>query len=335
MARAEREEKVRSRWPWVAAAAVVAASLFFIVKGCAFLPWNSERAPLRVRVTVTRDFGTLVLKDREVEVSAEASALRALMEVCEVETAYGGGFVKGIDGLASGYLADTGGGTKMDWFFYLNGQMADVGSDAYVLREGDWVLFDYHSWEHSLFTAFLAGCFPEPFLHGYQGPPGGVVVLYAPGREEEARRVSRLLEGAGASPCVLREMGDDWRPSQGEYAVLVGTWKEMEDNTYIREVQENAPRVGIYAFFREGRLVVLDAEGREKRVLDAGAGLVTGTGPRLGDGRSVLLVSGTDEEGLQAALSLLEDPEVRGRAPVTAWVTVAGEGALGVPGEVE
>lgn len=329
-----RHGKGRSWWRWTVTVAVAAALLFFLVRGCAFLPWNREGASLKVRVTVTRDFGTRILEDRELEVDAEASALQALMEVCEVETAYGGGFVKGIDGLSSGYLNGTGGGTKTDWFFYINGQMADVGSDAYRLREGDWVLFDFHPWEYSLFTGFLAGCFPEPFLHGYNGPPERVVVLHSRGRETEAEEVSRLLREAGVHDLLLLELSAEWRPEQGEYAVVVGTWEELEDNSYIREVQVNASRVGLFAFFRDDRLVLMDAWGREVRDLGPGVGLITGTGPRLGDGRSALLVAGTDEAGLRAAVDRLREAGSGDALPVPAWVAVAGEGAFGVPGEV-
>lgn len=259
--------------------------------------------------------------------------MRALQKVAQVETAYGGGFVKSIDGLRSLYdpVSDTG---KADWFFYVNGQMADVGADSYQIHDGDWILFDYHLWEHSLFTTFLVGCFPEPFLHGYGGqPPGSTAVLYPPGRRAAAEKVARILEEDGAVAPELRELDKNWEPAAGEYAVVVGLWKELEYNSYLRESQAEAARVGLYARFRDGALEVLDQRGKSARIYRSGAGLLAGTGPRLGDGRSSFLVAALDESGLQELLEGLARGFPDGK-PFLSWVVVAGSGGFGVPGEV-
>jgi len=314
-------------WAWRAAAIALAALVaFFLVRGCAFMPWNSG-GRTSLRITVCRDFGREVIRDVRLELKKQPSAMRALQEVAEVETAYGGGFIQAVDGLASKY--EGGAQEKVDWFFYVNGQMADVGADAYRVQEGDWLIFDYHSWEYSTFTPFLAACFPEPFLHGYGGPPAASTVIYAPGRESEAGEIAHALQLAGAAPCRLEALTENWEPQPGEYAALVGTFEELEKNTMVREANLHPERLGLFAFFRDGELVITDAQGREARRLSSGAGLVEGLGPRLGDGACALMVSGVDEEGLREALAVLA--ERRDAAPTPAIVVLAGQGTLDVP----
>lgn len=306
--------------------------LFFLVRGCAFMPWNRREKALRVRLTVTRDFGTMVLKDARVEVRNGESAMRALEGVAEVETAYGGGFIEGIDGLRSRYRGGLQEGEKVDWFFYVNGQMADVGAGAYTVHEDDWLVFDYHPWDYSMFTAFLAGCYPDPFLRGYGGDASGkVVVLHAPARVEEAEEVACCLQQEQVS-CVLMPLEEDWMPREEEYAIVVGLWEDLRKNNYLRECMRNASRAGLFALFEGDALQILDARGNLARSLPANAGLVQGTGARLGDGRSALLVAGLDEAGLREAVSSLAGWRTQDGRPVLAWTTVAGEGCVPVPG---
>ena len=40
----------------------------------------------------------------------------------------------------------------------------------------------------------VVGAFPEPFLHGYGGPPRPAVVRYEPGLAKGARAIGRLAE---------------------------------------------------------------------------------------------------------------------------------------------
>ncbi|NPV58642.1 MAG: DUF4430 domain-containing protein [Actinobacteria bacterium] len=319
-----------NRWTWRLGAMVfVSLAAFFLVRGCAFMPWNSGGGSVSVRVTVCRDFGKEVLKDEAIEVREASSAMEALQAVAEVETAYGGGFIQAVDGVASQY--DGGAGRKADWFFYVNGQMADVGARAYEAREGDWLLFDFHSWEYSMFTPVLAGCFPEPFVHGYGGSPEGIAVAYATGRRVEGEELAEFLASRSASSCRLVQLGGEWRPDDGEYALLVGTWQELAGNEMVAEGFLNHARLGLFAFFEGGELRLLDAAGSLARSVDGSAGLVQGLGARLGDGESALVVTGTDEAGLRRALDYLLGADSRAPRPVPGVVLLPGGKSLALP----
>ncbi len=328
----ERAKAASGRWARLAGTAVVAVALFFLVRGCAFMPWNRGGREVEARVTVTRDFGTHILKDQGVRLEEGGSAMEALRKVAQVETAYGGGFIQGIDGLRS--LYGDGTGEEVDWFFYVNGHMADVGADAYIVREGDWLVFDYHPWGYSMFTPFLAGCLPRALRAGYGGEaPERAVVVHTPGAAEQAEEVADVLGGV-VPACETLLLEEGWAPRAGEYAVVVGVWKEMEGNAYLQAIRSGASRLGLYAYFEGGGLELVGPGGEAAGRLAAGAGLLEATGPRLGDGRSAFLVCGLDGEGLQEAVEALRELVEEGGRPVLALVALAGDERMAVPGEV-
>jgi Domain of unknown function (DUF4430) len=311
-------------WWYAGVTALALAVAFFAVRGCAFMPWNSDKETVAVRLTVTRDFGGEVLRDETIEVREDSSAMQALQEVAEVETSYGGGFIYGVDGMVSGYSG--AGSGKTDWFYYINGQMAEVGAGELEVGEGDWLLFDYHSWYYSTFTPAFAGCFPEPFVHGYREPPQECLVLFAPGWEEEGKKLADRLGGAGVPSCRLDELSPEWMPREDEYAIVIGPFYELELNHFLVEANDNAERLGLTAYFDGGELLVLGEEGEAAERLNAGAGLVEAIGPRLGEEGSALMVTGTDTEGVKAALALLIDWDNTRSGPVMVMLAHAAEG---------
>jgi len=321
----QKADKGRTGIWWYAGAAVLAAAvIFFVVRGCAFMPWNSSKGTVEVRLTVTRDFGSEVLKDESVEVREGSSAMRVLQEVAELETSYGGGFIHAVDGLASGYGGEDS--LKMDWFYYLNGQMAEVGAEELEVDGGDWLVFDYHSWEYSTFTPALAGCFPEPFLHGYREPPRECLVVYAAGWEMEGEKLSDLLREAGAPSCSLEKLSPEWRPREGEYSVVIGACGELAENDFLADANSNASRLGMTAYFEGDDVLIVDENGEVAERLYAGTGLVEAVGPRLGEEGSALMVTGTDPAGVRAALSLLADWDNTRSGPVMVILAHAAEG---------
>ncbi len=325
-----RERATRLAWRG-AAAALAILTAFFLVRGCAFMPWNARGGKAAIRVTVCADFGKETLKDASLEVRESSSAMEALRAVAEVETAYGGGFIQAVDGIASQY--EGGAGRKKDWFFYVNGQMADVGAGAYEVREGDWLVFDFHSWEYAMFTPALAGCFPEPFVHGYAGAPERVTVACARGSIEEGERVAGFLASRTRAPCGVVELDAEWRPGTGEYAVLVGTWEELAANDMAREACESRARAGMFAYWDGGEIRLLDGDGKPAGSAGGSAGLAQCLGLRLGEGASALVLAGSDAAGLRALLDHLLDEDLREPRPVPAVVVFAGGNTVFLPAE--
>ena len=154
---------------------------------------------------MTRDRGAEVLVTTAVPTGV--TAMQALRSAADVDTSYGGRFVRTIEGVAGD--ADS----KRDWFFFVNGIEADRGAAEYRLRPGDVLWWDYRSWAgEDMREPVVVGAFPEPFLHGYDGKLRRAVVRFqdeemrngarprAPDRRCE-RRARGRARGAGREPA--------------------------------------------------------------------------------------------------------------------------------------
>ena len=140
------------------------------------------------RLWVTRDRGSDVLVDATVP--AGQTLLRALRSQAEVKTRYGGGFVQSIEGVEGNLRR------HQDWFWFVNGLIGDRSASSYRLRDGDIAWWDYRDWSDDAGSLeVVAGAFPEPFLHGYDGKvtADGGAVCAGPARRRRKRRAR--LEG--------------------------------------------------------------------------------------------------------------------------------------------
>ena len=144
---------------------------------------------------VTKDRGSSVLVDTTVP--AGQTLLRALRSQAKVSTRYGGGFVQSIAGV------EGSAGRHRDWFWFVNGLAGDRAASSYRLRDGDVAWWDYRDWADDAATLeVVAGAFPEPFLHGYDGKPRPAAVRFAPGLEPGARRIARALHTDDVAPLA-------------------------------------------------------------------------------------------------------------------------------------
>lgn len=146
------------------------------------------------RLWVTRDRGSDVLVDTRVP--AGQTLLRALRSRAKVTTRYGGGFVQSIDGIEGSARRHE------DWFWFVNGMAGDRAATSYRLRDGDVAWWDYRDWSGDAQTLeVVAGAFPEPFLHGYDGAVRPTAVRYTTGLQPDAARVALVLETDDVAPA--------------------------------------------------------------------------------------------------------------------------------------
>jgi hypothetical protein len=169
---------------------LAALLLCLLLAGCGSAAAGGEEGS--ASLWITRDRGTTVLFEGRVD--AGQTVLQALRSRAEVETAYGGRFVKAIDGL-SGSLA---GGR--DWFYFVNGVAPDRGAAEVRLRDGDIAWWDYRRWAGDAEVQVVVGAFPEPLVNGY-GERRETVVRYArAGQRAGAEAVGRLLGAPSVEP---------------------------------------------------------------------------------------------------------------------------------------
>lgn len=273
---------------------------------------NSNPSPIdhnpSVKVVVTSDFGKVVLLDKTVEIEENTTALDALRQVAEVETKYGGGFVRAINGISSEYEESSN--SKKDWFFYINGISSIVGANDYVLRGGDIEHWDFRDWSYHEFVPAIVGNFPQPFLSGFQGKVRPTIIIYHRGLKEYAQSLAGRLSELGVKEISVQGY-DQLTQGDQEHCnlILLGT----KDNELISELNDIYTRLGFYAYFSQEKLVALNSKGEVASEYGAGSGLIQATqnpwNPKgVGASENVVwVVSGSDEAGVESAARALID----------------------------
>ena len=141
----------------------------------------------RAVVWVTRDRGAHVL--HVAKVPAGLTAMQGLSRVANVETRYGGRYVRGVDGVRErGQTA---------WFYYVNGYLADRSAAEYKLHAGDVEWWDYRSWKDPAQDPVVVGAFPQPFLNGYDGKRRRTVIQTS--NSAQVRALARRLHATVTS----------------------------------------------------------------------------------------------------------------------------------------
>jgi len=121
-----------------------------------------------VSILVSKDFGNKNIKDKKIKISEDTNVMELMEENFEVETAYGGGFINAIGGLKSGFT-DKKSKNKLDWFYYVNGILADIGARDYYVQSDDMIIWDYHDWSGNVYVSSIIGAYPMNFVNGNDG----------------------------------------------------------------------------------------------------------------------------------------------------------------------
>jgi Domain of unknown function (DUF4430) len=288
------------------------------VAGCGFGAGSSVGT---VGLTVTRDFGAGKVAEASGEANESDTVLRFLEKEAEIETRYGGGFVKSIDGVTESQR----GGHPYDWFFFVNGVLSPTGAAEVSLESGDKVWWDIHNWAASEGSPAVVGSWPAPFTTGWEGHEAGVAV--------ECRN------GKGACAVVTKALEREGVKVEGSQApglrIIVGPWAELH-KLPIGELLEKGPgESGVYAGFERAggswRVVGLGEEGKAARTFPADTGLVAAT--RLLEGPPVWLVTGGTPDAVRGAAAALGARDLRnhfavasGGGAVTALPLSSGSG---------
>jgi Domain of unknown function (DUF4430) len=281
------------------------------VAGCGLGPGKSTGD---VDLTVTRDYGTEVLAQKQDPIHESDTVLRVLDRSADITTRYGGGFVQSIDGLAG----TQSGGRSSDWFFYVNGIESPIGGAQYDLSGGDRIWWDYRDWTAAMPVPAVVGSWPEPFVHGFQGhrwPTAINCQAAAPA----CATVSERLRSAGVRPTA---------PAQDSIDVDVGTWQDIRNDRDVGVLSGGPDGSGVFARFvgdRRPLLELLDQEGEPAGSIGKGGGLIAAL--RSGNGPPTWVVTGTDPKGVTAAANLLGDALHNHYAVATQ----PGAGGIGVP----
>lgn len=257
-----------------------------------------------VRLTVTREYGQVPVAETTVAAKESDTVMRVLEGEVDVETRYGGGFVRAIDGVAEGHRD----GDPYDWFFYVDGEEAAIGAAEYPVEGGERIWWDYRNWAAVNHIPAVVGSWPAPFSDGIGGKRYPVAVECA---DEQSR-------GCEATRAALEREGVRVAKGVPEKAprVLVGPWRLVRRDPTARLIEAGPAESGVFAEFRGNDLLALDERGQVARDLGSGAGLVAATS-RFG-GLPVWVVTGGTENAVERAAESLTEEALRDHYAIAA-----------------
>jgi hypothetical protein len=273
----------------IALATLAAVALGLLGGGCGL---GTGLGTHSVSLTVTRDFGTRpVAALTRSRVPGSETVMRLLERAYPVTTSHGGGVVDSIDGLAPG-------GSRSDWFYYVNGVQAPKGPATTTVHPGDRIWWDLHNWAATHSIPAVVGSFPEPFIHGIAGKRYPVTIECASDVSAACQRVGNEL-ARDHVPAADQLLGTGSGPDT--LGIVVGTWNEIRGEVASELIDYGPGASGVYARFAGGgsRLDLLGTSGQIARTLGAGAGLIAATA----DSSSVptWIITGTDPAGVASA----------------------------------
>jgi hypothetical protein len=254
-----------------------------------------------VELTVTREFGTVPVLEKQVDdVTESATVMRVLEGEAEIATRYGGGFVQSIDGVAGGQRE----GRSYDWFFFVNGVESPIGAADFDLDGGERIWWDYRDWTAASRVPAVVGSWPAPLRGGYGGRAHPVVVV-CEGGGGACAVARRALRAAG----VKLASGS---PS-GAIRVLVGPWQRLRSDSAAALLSAGPAESGVYAKFAGSgaatRLQGLDPAAAEALGFGPDAGLVAAT--RRYESPPTWLVTGATPAAVRAAAEALDGASLR------------------------
>ena len=245
-----------------------------------------------VSVAITRDFGSrAVVSAPPVGIDGSTPLLDVVDRV--TDSRQGTTAITSIDG-------DDGA-----WRLWVNGVAVRNAAKAKV-RPGDRIWLDLPPRSVTTSVPAVAGSFPEPFLHGVAGKRVPVRVECTDPSSDACNAVADRLTKLGV---VAARGGINAGVNDETIRVLVGPWGELRatrDDT-VRDVDAGPRTSGVFARFGPGgqELAVLDGAGATAETLTGDTGLVAAT--KVGDHEPVWFVTGTDEAGVEAAASALDE----------------------------
>ncbi len=274
-----------------------------------------------VRLTVTRDYGQVPMAETTVAAKESDTVMRVLEGEADVSTRYGGGFVHSIDGVAE----DNRGGDPYDWFFYVDGEEAEIGAADYDLQGQERIWWDYRNWSAVNHAPEVVGSWPAPFKAGIGGERHPVVVeclFRGSFRTDDVQKEPRACESTRAA---LEAEGVRVASGAPEKAlrILVGPWSQVQRDPIARLIGMGPTESGVFAEFDGNGLVALDEAGQAKDNLGPDAGLVAATN-RYG-GLPVWVVTGGTSAAVDRAAEALKPDLLRNH------YALAADGALVYP----
>ena len=269
---------------------------------------NNENI-IDTNITISKNFGQTIDKKYIKE-----SKLKTVLEITsnnfEVETAYNGGFINSINSLKSGYT-DKKQKEKKDWFYYVNGYLANIGSDEYFIKKGDNIIWDYHTWKSGNYTQAIIGAYPKNFTNGYNGKSLPTKLYYTLNKKEDILDLKKQINFSSIEK--IEDLNKDFLTNTKNHTFIIGSVKDLENTEFLEKIFNNFKKKGLYGIIDKEKIITFSSNYKNKKIYDKGT-IIVPMIKSYGEYSTVWLVLSLDKESLYKSIDILSNrpKEIRG-----------------------
>lgn len=277
--------------------------MIFSIVGCSNIEVSKNQ---NVNLIISKDFGSEEVYDEELEIKKDTSVMEIMEENLEIETAYGGGFINSINGIKSGFT-DSKDKKKVDWFYYVNGNLSQVGAEDYYLNSEDVVIWDYHDWSGENYISSIIGAYPRNFTNGYDGNILKTELRYSNKYKEDSKKLSEFLKTQGVEGIEEKDLDEKDIENEEVNTIAIGNWDEVSKISYINDIY-NEEVNGLF-FKIEDSIKALDYNKKVSKEYKKGA-VIAAIPKGYSTGANLWIIIGNDEKSIEDAVKVLyETPE--------------------------
>jgi hypothetical protein len=268
-----------------------------------------------IDIIISQSFGNDSVEDVTLNYLEDYSVIDYMEENFETETAYGGGFINSIYGIQSGFT-DKNHKEKLDWFYYVNGRLADIGSEDYFLLPNDVVIWDYHSWEYGSYIPNIVGAYPSNFTNSFIEEPLNLEIIEDGNYTEEVNALSEYLEKQGVKEIKINNYNENSLNQLESNSIIIGKFNQIKDLPIIEGSFKNKEQLGIF-YDNTEHLKVYSYDRQKAQTYDKGA-VIASIPKEYGSFSSIWMITGNDEKLIKKAVeTLYKNPrQLRGKFSV-------------------
>ncbi|WXR62244.1 DUF4430 domain-containing protein [Peptostreptococcaceae bacterium AGR-M142] len=282
--------------------------IFIIITCISFIIFNAceEEKIGTVRLTVSKDFFNEIIFNEDVDLKNDYSIMDILKEHTEVETSYGGSFVESINSYKSNFKDDSK-DKKRDWFYYVNGYMADISSTDYLPKENDHIVFDYHPWSDKSYNNSLISSFENTFKNGYMDEKIPNEIIYQKEFVEQKNNIEKQFSNLDIKSFELNDKEINIL-DETKNTILIATFDEALKDKKLKDLLSNYSKKGLYFLYEDKKINLFDVDYNNINSYDDG--VVIAFCDKLYPFKSgIFMVLGTDENNIKESVKLLLEGE--------------------------
>jgi hypothetical protein len=138
------------------------------------------------------------------------------------------------------------------------------------------------------------------------------------------------LKNLGVREVTCQPISSEIVEQRRQPVIVLGTVSELEAIPYIKNLNQNAKKTGLFCRFENNSLSVLDENMQPTgSVYRQDSALIAATGTGMGDMNPLWLIAGCDQSGLQRAVKYMGSGQV---IPAYGWgLVLHGNEYIGLP----